>query len=142
MYAHLAVLEACRNLLFCLRLFNGDVLLRSINYTPTAELYIFFLCVPTLLSARQPHKDLFMNDGTRLSSQRHCTRSRPLVPEMCFSVGACKNEPPPSNYRIGEDGTSALLCCSSCQMQVHASKFALNTKVIENSACYVGSKTR
>ncbi|TNM87823.1 hypothetical protein fugu_006044, partial [Takifugu bimaculatus] len=55
------------------------------------------------------------------SFPRHGSRTRPLIPEMCFSVGACNSEPPPTNSHIGEDGTSLLLCCSflpdagSCQ---------------------------
>ncbi|XP_075896722.1 lysine-specific demethylase 4B isoform X2 [Nelusetta ayraudi] len=81
----------------------------------------------------KPHKDLFLSDSNRAPLQRHSTRSRPLVPEMCFSVGACKNEPPPTNYRIGEDGTSVLLCCSSCQMQVHASCYGVKPDSVGES---------
>uniref|UniRef100_A0AAR2KRS7 [histone H3]-trimethyl-L-lysine(9) demethylase n=1 Tax=Pygocentrus nattereri TaxID=42514 RepID=A0AAR2KRS7_PYGNA len=53
------------------------------------------------------------------------TRTRPLVPEMCFSAGAENTEPLPSSARIGEDGTSILLACTSCNLQVHASKYAI-----------------
>uniref|UniRef100_A0A8C9X0S2 Lysine-specific demethylase 4B n=1 Tax=Sander lucioperca TaxID=283035 RepID=A0A8C9X0S2_SANLU len=68
-----------------------------------------------------PHKDAFVATDTQRASLPRLTR--PLVPEMCFSVGAGNTEPPPTNYHIGEDGTSPLLCCSSCHMQVHASKY-------------------
>lgn len=72
----------------------------------------------------QPHKGIFIsNDPHSGSVPRHGSLTRPLVPEMCFSVGACNTEPPPTNYHIGEDGTSVLLRCSSCHMQVHASKY-------------------
>lgn len=64
-----------------------------------------------------------MNDSQRASLPRHGSLTRPLVPEMCFSVGAGNTEPPPTNYHIGEDGTSLLLRCTSCHMQVHASKY-------------------
>lgn len=70
----------------------------------------------------QPHKEIF-SDSQRASLPRHGSLTRPLVPEMCFSVGAGNTEPPPSNCHIGEDGTSLLLRCSSCHMQVHASKY-------------------
>ncbi|XP_031715366.1 lysine-specific demethylase 4B isoform X2 [Anarrhichthys ocellatus] len=69
----------------------------------------------------KPHKDSFVVNDTQHGSFPRLTR--PLVPEMCFSVGAGNTEPPPTNYHIGEDGTSPLLCCSSCHMQVHASKY-------------------
>lgn len=59
------------------------------------------------------------------SFPHHGCRTRPLIPEMCFSVGACNSEPPPTNSHIGEDGTSLLLSCSSCKMQVHASKYKI-----------------
>uniref|UniRef100_A0A8C9WI36 [histone H3]-trimethyl-L-lysine(9) demethylase n=1 Tax=Scleropages formosus TaxID=113540 RepID=A0A8C9WI36_SCLFO len=50
------------------------------------------------------------------------SRTRPLVPEMCFSSGADNMEPLPSNSHVAEDGTSVLLSCSTCSLQVHASK--------------------
>ncbi|XP_051977678.1 lysine-specific demethylase 4B-like [Xyrauchen texanus] len=54
------------------------------------------------------------------------TRTRPLIPEMCFSAGAENTEPLPSNSHIGDDGTSVLLSCSSCSLQVHASCYGVN----------------
>uniref|UniRef100_A0AAR2J5X3 Lysine-specific demethylase 4B n=1 Tax=Pygocentrus nattereri TaxID=42514 RepID=A0AAR2J5X3_PYGNA len=59
------------------------------------------------------------------------TRTRPLVPEMCFSAGAENTEPLPSSARIGEDGTSILLACTSCNLQVHASKYAIYPAMLE-----------
>nr|XP_046246824.1 lysine-specific demethylase 4B isoform X2 [Scatophagus argus] len=82
----------------------------------------------------KPHKDVFVsNDAYRASLPRHGSLTRPLVPEMCFSVGACNTEPPPTNYHIGEDGTSLLLCCSSCQMQVHASCYGVKPDSVGES---------
>uniref|UniRef100_A0A8C4IPZ9 Lysine-specific demethylase 4B n=1 Tax=Dicentrarchus labrax TaxID=13489 RepID=A0A8C4IPZ9_DICLA len=85
----------------------------------------------------KPHKDAFISNEThRASLPRHGSLTRPLVPEMCFSVGACNTEPPPTNYHIGEDGTSLLLRCSSCHMQVHASKCNPHAKLQERKlAC-------
>ncbi|KAI4886882.1 hypothetical protein NFI96_022586, partial [Prochilodus magdalenae] len=68
----------------------------------------------------QPHKE------PSAGSVSLCgTRTRPLVPEMCFSAGAENTEPLPSSARIGEDGTSILLACSSCNLQVHASCYGV-----------------
>ncbi|KAL4634777.1 lysine-specific demethylase 4B-like [Arapaima gigas] len=49
----------------------------------------------------------------------------PLVPEMCFSSGADNTEPLPSNSHVAEDGTSILLPCSTCSLQVHASCYGV-----------------
>ncbi|XP_074490731.1 lysine-specific demethylase 4B isoform X1 [Sebastes fasciatus] len=74
----------------------------------------------------KPHKDSFV-DTQRASPPR---LTRPLVPEMCFSVGAGNTEPPPTNYHIGEDGTSPLLCCTSCHMQAHASCYGVKPESV------------
>uniref|UniRef100_A0A669EMR2 Lysine-specific demethylase 4B n=1 Tax=Oreochromis niloticus TaxID=8128 RepID=A0A669EMR2_ORENI len=75
------------------------------------------------------------NETMGASFPRHGSLTRPLVPEMCFSVGAGNTEPPPTNYHIGEDGTSLLICCSSCQMQVHASKYKTEKVLAECCLC-------
>lgn len=62
------------------------------------------------------------NETANAPFPRHGSWTRPLVPEMCFSVGAGNTEPPPTNHHIREDGTSLLIRCPSCEMQVHASK--------------------
>uniref|UniRef100_H3CXI4 Lysine-specific demethylase 4B n=1 Tax=Tetraodon nigroviridis TaxID=99883 RepID=H3CXI4_TETNG len=81
----------------------------------------------------QPSKD-GASSGMRFSPlPRHGSRTRPLIPEMCFSVGACNSEPPPTNSHIGEDGTSLLLACSSCQMQVHASCYGVKPDSVGKS---------
>uniref|UniRef100_A0A8C1LLX0 Lysine-specific demethylase 4B n=1 Tax=Cyprinus carpio TaxID=7962 RepID=A0A8C1LLX0_CYPCA len=64
-------------------------------------------------------------DTSGLVSRVGC-RTRPLVPEMCFSAGAENTEPLPSNSHIGDDGTSILLSCGSCGLQVHASCYGVN----------------
>ncbi|XP_068563628.1 lysine-specific demethylase 4B isoform X1 [Cebidichthys violaceus] len=79
----------------------------------------------------KPHKDIFVVNDTQHGSLPRLTR--PLVPEMCFSVGAGNTEPPPTNYHIGEDGTSPLLCCSSCHMQVHASCYGVKPDSVRDS---------
>uniref|UniRef100_A0A671PE23 Lysine-specific demethylase 4B n=1 Tax=Sinocyclocheilus anshuiensis TaxID=1608454 RepID=A0A671PE23_9TELE len=64
-------------------------------------------------------KDPFhLSDTSGLVLRVGC-HTRPLVPEMCFSAGAENTEPLPSNSHIGDDGTSVLLSCGSCGLQVH-----------------------
>uniref|UniRef100_A0A4W3HJQ1 [histone H3]-trimethyl-L-lysine(9) demethylase n=1 Tax=Callorhinchus milii TaxID=7868 RepID=A0A4W3HJQ1_CALMI len=52
-------------------------------------------------------------------------KTKPLIPEMCFTYSEENNEPSPGNSFIEEDGTSALISCAKCCMQVHASKFII-----------------
>uniref|UniRef100_A0A452HQN5 [histone H3]-trimethyl-L-lysine(9) demethylase n=1 Tax=Gopherus agassizii TaxID=38772 RepID=A0A452HQN5_9SAUR len=49
-------------------------------------------------------------------------KTKPLIPEMCFTSGGENTEPLPSNSYIGEDGTSLLISCAKCCLQVHASE--------------------
>uniref|UniRef100_A0A8C2F6I2 [histone H3]-trimethyl-L-lysine(9) demethylase n=1 Tax=Cyprinus carpio TaxID=7962 RepID=A0A8C2F6I2_CYPCA len=66
-----------------------------------------------------------LSDTSGLVSRVGC-RTRPLVPEMCFSAGAENTEPLPSNSHIGDDGTSVLLSCGCCGLQVHTSCYGVN----------------
>lgn len=85
------------------------------------------------------------NDSPRPSLPHHSSMTRPLVPEMCFSVGAGNTEPPPTNCHIGEDGTSLLIRCSSCKMQVHASCYGVKPDSVSDtwmcSRCAAGAWT-
>lgn len=49
-------------------------------------------------------------------------KTKPLIPEMCFTSSGENTEPLPSNSYIGEDGTSSLISCAKCCLQVHASE--------------------
>uniref|UniRef100_UPI0037E8164E LOW QUALITY PROTEIN: lysine-specific demethylase 4B n=1 Tax=Semicossyphus pulcher TaxID=241346 RepID=UPI0037E8164E len=94
----------------------------------------------------KPQKDITSpSDSQRTSIPHHGSRTRPLVSEMCFSVGAGNTEPSPTNYHTGEDGTSPLLCCSSCQMQVHASCYGVKPECVSDpwmcSRCAAGAWT-
>ncbi|XP_072245401.1 lysine-specific demethylase 4B isoform X2 [Leuresthes tenuis] len=83
---------------------------------------------------KKPQKDVSSaNDIPDTSLPRHGSATRPLVPEMCFSVGAGNTEPPPTNYHIGEDGTSLLIRCPSCLMQVHASCYGVKPDSVSDS---------
>nr|XP_057928697.1 lysine-specific demethylase 4B [Doryrhamphus excisus] len=91
------------------------------------------------------HEPINANDRQRSFVPRHGNRTRPIVPEMCFSVRADSTEPPPTSHYIGEDGTSVLLCCSSCNMQVHASCYGVNPDSVVGpwtcSRCVAGAWT-
>uniref|UniRef100_A0A8C7ANK4 [histone H3]-trimethyl-L-lysine(9) demethylase n=1 Tax=Neovison vison TaxID=452646 RepID=A0A8C7ANK4_NEOVI len=57
-------------------------------------------------------------------------KTRPLVPEMCFTASGENTEPLPSNSYIGDDGTSLLIACAKCCLQVHASCYGIRPELV------------
>lgn len=86
-----------------------------------------------------------MSNAQLSSLPQQGSRTCPLVPEMCFSVGAGNTEPLPTNSYIGEDGTSLLIRCSSCCLQVHASCYGVKPDSVSDnwtcSRCAAGAFT-
>ncbi|XP_039623038.1 lysine-specific demethylase 4B isoform X2 [Polypterus senegalus] len=79
-----------------------------------------------------PDKDLSLSVDTLTIPASKCgSRTKPLIPEMCFTSGLENTEPLPSNSYLGEDGTSVLICCSKCCLQVHASCYGIRPDLVK-----------
>ncbi|XP_071433993.1 lysine-specific demethylase 4B isoform X1 [Pithys albifrons albifrons] len=70
-------------------------------------------------------------------------KTKPLIPEMCFTSSGENTEPLPSNSYIGEDGTSPLISCAKCCLQVHASCYGIRPELVSEgwtcSRCSAGA---
>uniref|UniRef100_A0A4W3GQD5 [histone H3]-trimethyl-L-lysine(9) demethylase n=1 Tax=Callorhinchus milii TaxID=7868 RepID=A0A4W3GQD5_CALMI len=62
-------------------------------------------------------------------------KTKPLVPEMCFTSGGDNSDLSLATSYIEEDGTSALVTCAKCCVCVHASKCCLSYSVLDCCLC-------
>ncbi|XP_078252053.1 lysine-specific demethylase 4C-like isoform X2 [Rhinoraja longicauda] len=84
------------------------------------------------------------SDSAEVSpSKQH--KTKPLIPEMCFAYSEESNELCPTNSFINEDGTSLLISCAKCSLQVHASCYGVPHHEIHDgwtcSRCIIGAWT-
>ncbi|XP_056427889.1 lysine-specific demethylase 4B isoform X2 [Hyla sarda] len=69
-------------------------------------------------------------------SSKQGQKSKPIIPEMCFTPNESNMDPLPVSTYIGEDGTSPLLSCAKCCVQVHASCYGIHPDLVkENWIC-------
>ncbi|ETE65174.1 Lysine-specific demethylase 4A [Ophiophagus hannah] len=52
-------------------------------------------------------------------------KTKPLIPEMCFTTTGCSTDVSLSTPYLEEDGTSVLITCKHCQVRVHASCYGV-----------------
>ncbi|XP_059110829.1 lysine-specific demethylase 4A [Peromyscus eremicus] len=63
-------------------------------------------------------------------------RTKPLIPEMCFTTTGCSTDINLSTPYLEEDGTSMLVSCKKCSVRVHASCYGVPpTKASEEWMC-------
>ncbi|XP_023563623.1 lysine-specific demethylase 4A [Octodon degus] len=62
-------------------------------------------------------------NASELVSQQQ--RTKPLIPEMCFTSTGCSTDINLSTPYLEEDGTSILVSCKKCSVRVHASCYGV-----------------
>ncbi|XP_030744123.2 lysine-specific demethylase 4B isoform X2 [Echinops telfairi] len=80
----------------------------------------------------QPEKEAVLGEGPSATAplSKSGQKTRPLVPEMCFTASGENTEPLPASSCIGDDGTSLLIACAKCCLQVHASCYGIRPELV------------
>lgn len=63
-------------------------------------------------------------------------RTKPLIPEMCFTTTGCSTDINLSTPYLEEDGTSMLVSCKKCSVRVHASEYLSPFLLLSQPACW------
>ncbi|XP_006274348.4 lysine-specific demethylase 4A [Alligator mississippiensis] len=76
------------------------------------------------------------NSGATPSTADGKIRTKPLIPEMCFTTTGCSTDVNLSTPYLEEDGTSLLITCRNCCVCVHASCYGVSpNKATEDWVC-------
>uniref|UniRef100_A0A287D9M5 [histone H3]-trimethyl-L-lysine(9) demethylase n=1 Tax=Ictidomys tridecemlineatus TaxID=43179 RepID=A0A287D9M5_ICTTR len=59
-------------------------------------------------------------------------KTRPLIPEMCFTSSGGNTEPLPASSCVDDEGTSPLIACAKCCLQVHASCYGVRPELVKD----------
>ncbi|XP_072449917.1 lysine-specific demethylase 4B [Chiloscyllium punctatum] len=91
------------------------------------------LFYPYYQPERDTVQDTFTADGNPWKmTAKVGQKTKPIIPEMCFTSGGENTEPLPTNSYIGDDGTSLLISCSKCCLQVHASCYGIRPDLVKH----------
>uniref|UniRef100_A0A674HU24 Lysine-specific demethylase 4A n=1 Tax=Taeniopygia guttata TaxID=59729 RepID=A0A674HU24_TAEGU len=76
------------------------------------------------------------NSGVTPAAADGKIRTKPLIPEMCFTATGCSTDLNLSTPYLEEDGTSVLITCKNCHVCVHASCYGVSPdKATEDWMC-------
>ncbi|KFZ62087.1 Lysine-specific demethylase 4A, partial [Podiceps cristatus] len=76
------------------------------------------------------------NSGVTPAAVDGKIRTKPLIPEMCFTTTGCSTDLNLSTPYLEEDGTSILITCKNCHVCVHASCYGVSPdKATEDWMC-------
>ncbi|KFV13787.1 Lysine-specific demethylase 4A, partial [Pterocles gutturalis] len=85
---------------------------------------------------RKPSLLMFQNSGVTPAAGDGKIRTKPLIPEMCFTTTGCSTDLNLSTPYLEEDGTSVLITCKNCHVCVHASCYGVSPdKATEDWMC-------